>query len=243
MATLTITIGLDAMTDDAKDRLIAPKIYQLYAPKIPDIFPQRKYPLNAFIFNLELSMIISNKRRQLVFNIIRKIQDAFDEYCEGRNDLISYVGSDKKTVLPYFSAVRNFEHCLAHAYQTVRCLNALAETFGGPQQYDKGDGSILERVNIIHNDIKHMDNRFENSANPDEISIKSFSSKSSDSTIEKARDSLSNIPMWLTDEGLESPNAKVSYAELSQEILELLEQAKELAYMKPEKRQPKQKSG
>lgn len=232
MATLTIEIGLDAMTPEAKDRMIAPKISQLTIPEIPDISEQRKYPLNAFIFNFELSMTVSNKRRQLIFNIIRKVQDAFDEYCEGRNDLIAYVESDKKTVMSYFSAVRNFEHCVAHIYQTVTCMNALAKTFNGPRQYDSGDGSILERINTIHTDIKHMDNRFENSASPDEISIKSLSSKN-----ESEKITLSNIPMWLTNTGLESIKGSVSYQELSQEILDLCKQAREFAYMKPNKRQ------
>ena len=96
MATLKIEFGLDSFGDEAKDRFIAPKISEIAEPKIPDISARRKYPLNVFIMNFQLSLTISNKKRQLIFNILRKVEDAFDEYGEGRKNLFSYVQSDKK---------------------------------------------------------------------------------------------------------------------------------------------------
>jgi hypothetical protein len=36
-------------------------------------------------------------------------------------------------------------------------MNALSDTWDGQKQFDRGGGSILERVHIIHNEIKHMD--------------------------------------------------------------------------------------
>lgn len=235
MATLKIKFGLDSFPAETKDRLIAPKISELTEPNIPDITASRIYPLNVFIMNFELSLAISNKNRQLIFNILRKGQDAFDEYCEGRENLFSYTRSDKKKVVSYFAAVRNFEHCLAHVYQTVRCMNSLANTWGGPRQFDHGDGSILERVNILHNEIKHMDVRFEQGNCPDEISFKTLAEKPGEANTKRIV--APNIPVWLTDDALECGRTRVTYEELSQEILEILEDAGNLAGIQPKRKE------
>src|SRR6266481_9075853 len=127
-------------------------------------YPQSEKPLlDAFILNFTLSLTLSNKNRQFTFNVIRKAQDAFDEYCRAVDSLKEYAAArpaeqdnllGKRTFVrglalpPYFSAVRHFEHCVAHLYQAVRCLNALSRTLGGEKQFDHGDGSVLERIQI-----------------------------------------------------------------------------------------------
>lgn len=230
MFTLTIKLGLDVMVDEVKDRLIAPKISQLESPQIPDISEKRTYPLNAFIFNFDLSMVVSNKNRQLLFNIIRKIGDAFDEYCFGTISLKNYVESDRKSITPYFAAVRHFEHCLAHIYQAVLCMNRFAKDYSEEKQFEKDDGSVLDRISTIHNEVKHMDNKFENSSTCDEMSYITFSKEINNFEATNT----SSIPMWLTEQGIECQKGSVSYVELSQEILELLDQAKKLSSTKPE---------
>jgi hypothetical protein len=220
MASLTLSFGLDNMTPETQDRLIAPKISQLTSPNFPEIADQRKYPLNVFIFNFELSLTIENKRRQFIFNIIRKSCDALDEYCSAIDSLKSFIDEPQISTSHYFSAVRNFEHCLAHIYQAVVCMNALAACWNGERQFEAGDGSILERVNLIYRDIKHMDERFENADGANSVGLKHSQSDFSNVT---------TIPLWLTNAGLESISAKVSYHELAQEIIEIHNEARELA--------------
>ena len=231
MATLKLQIGLDSLDNETKDGLIAPKISEITTPKIPDIRPKRKDPLSVFILNFQLSLTISNKTRQLLFNTLRRVQDAFDEYCEGRENILSFAQSDKKSVSSYFASLRSFENCLGHVYQVVRCMNSLEKPFGSSQQFDKGDGSILDRVNTLHTAIKHMDNRFEEGSCPDEISFKTLAGKPGKTKAEKLV--APNIPVWLTDDALESRCARVTYEELSQEILEILENVRPLARIQP----------
>jgi hypothetical protein len=157
MVTLRIRYGLDLMPDDTKDKVIAPKISRLAAPTAPDISAERKPLLNAFIFNFKLSLALSNKNRQFLFNVIRKAEDAFDEYCRAVDSLREYGAARGLKLSHYFSAMRHFEHCVARVYQAVSRWNALVETWGGEKQFDRGDGSILERIHIIHAEIKHMD--------------------------------------------------------------------------------------
>jgi|ERR1700722_12286979 len=238
MAILRIHGGLDAMPDDTKDKVIAPKISGLRAPAAPDISAERKPLLNAFILNFKLSLTLSNKNRQFTFNVIRKAQDAFEEYCRAADSLKEYVAAGGLTLPPYFSAVRHFEHCVAHLYQAVRCLNALSRTWGGEKQFDHGDGSVLERIQIIHSAIKHMDERFENGSLGDANSFALLATKS-DGTKSIADDDaagIENVPMWLTDDGLECAKASVTYAELAGEIRQWYREAESMATVTPGKK-------
>jgi hypothetical protein len=228
------------MVDDAKDKFIAPKISRLAVPAIPDISAEWEHLLNTFISNFDLALVLSNKQRQLVFNVIRKADDAFEEYCRAAGSLKDYVTGHGLTLSDYFSAIRHFEHCLAHVYQAVRCINALNVTWGGEKQFNCGDGSILERVVIIHNQIKHMDARFENGDFCDANSFALFATKSDGTkTIgnEDAAD-IANVPMWLTDDGLECAKAAITYRELAQEIRELCQEAKNMARTTPNAEKP-----
>ena len=110
MARLTIRYGLDTMVPGAKDKLIAPKISTLVAPQIPDISGERKQFVATFILNFNLSLTITNRHRQLLFNILRKAEDAADEYCRGAETLKDYVIRRGVTLHPYFTALRSFEH-------------------------------------------------------------------------------------------------------------------------------------
>jgi hypothetical protein len=92
MAKIVLKFGLDTMVPSAKDKLIAPRISALSAPQVPDLSSERKNLLGAFVLNFDLSMTISNKHRQLLFNIIRKAEDALDEYCRATKSLHQYIG-------------------------------------------------------------------------------------------------------------------------------------------------------
>ncbi len=238
MAILGLHCGLDTMVDDAKDKFIAPKISRLAAPTAPDISADRKHLLSAFIMNFDLSLVLSNKHRQLIFNVIRKADDAFDEYCRAADSLRDYVTAPKLTPFHYFSAMRHFEHCLAHLYQAVCCMNALTVTWGGQKQFDRGDGSILERVHMIHTEIKHMDEQFKGGNLRDETSFALFARKSDGTKSIAADDAagIANVPMWLTDDGLECAKGTITYGELAQEIRELCREAEKLANIRPEKK-------
>jgi hypothetical protein len=232
MAKLIIQFGIDAIPDETRDKVIAPKLSKLVRPAIVDIASERKYPLSVFILNMDLSLVSPNKHRQLIFNIIRKAEDAFDEYCLAVNGLRSHLAAPKSTVSHYFSAVRHFEHCLAHLYQAVCCMNSLASSWGGPRQFDSGDGSILERIHIIHNEIKHMDDRFQDGKFANEDTFRLFATNRG---VTDTSDRVGSIPMWLTDDGLECPGAVVTYQELAQEIRELCQEAERFATMKTQR--------
>jgi hypothetical protein len=222
----------DGMPAETKDRLIAPKISELSAPNIPDISTRRNYPLNNFIMNINLSLVLTNGVRQATFNFIRNAEAAFDTYCDGRKALFDYLQVRASTAVSYFSALRHFEHCLAHLYHAVRSVNVL----GKEKQFEPGDGSVLERASILHNHIKHMDGIYERAAIRDEISFKLFATRSdgSGSISYDFRDA-ANVPLWLTNSGLECRKTALTYKELADELLSVLDEAVNIAGLKPPK--------
>jgi len=113
------------MVPETKDRLIAPKISELSAPNPPDISGSRKYAINGFIKNPRLSMVLSNRRRQACFNFIRNAEAAFDEYCDARIALLNYLQTKDRTLVPYFSSLRHFEHCLGHLHHAALSIDVL----------------------------------------------------------------------------------------------------------------------
>jgi hypothetical protein len=235
MVKLAIRSTLDSMPSDTKDKLIAPKISQLTAPTAPDISGERTYLMNSFICNFNLTFVLSNKNRQFLYNIARKAEDSFDEYCRAADSLKAYAATSVISLTNYFSAIRHFEHCLAHLYQAVRCMNALLAS-SGVKQFDPGDGSILERVCILHNEIKHMDNRFETGKLGDESSFRLFAKRpdGTKSLADSDVTAIANLPMWLTNEGLECAKGSITYAELAQEVRELCAEAEKLSTIQPE---------
>jgi len=238
---LTIRYGLDTMPDDTKDKIIAPKISKLRSPAAPDISAERKFLLNSFILNFKLSMGSSNKNRQFTFNVIRKTEDAFEEYCSAVESLKAYIADGGPKLSHYFSAVRHFEHCVAHLYQAVRCLNALSRMWSGEKQFDHGDGSVLERIQQIHTAVKHMDGRFESASVGDVNSFSLFATKTDGTNpvaVKNASDT-ANLPMWLTDEGIESAEARVTYAELADEIRQWYREAENIATIDPGRKNAK----
>jgi len=222
---LVIRFGLDTMVPEMKDKLIAPKLSTLTTPRIPDISGERKQFLATFVLNFDLSLTISNKHRQLLFSIIRKAEDALEEYCRGAESLQQYVASRRLDLRPYFCALRSFEHCLSHLYQAVCCMNGLSETWQGRKQFDRNDGSILERVYLLHSEVKHMNERFVTGGAAAESSFVTLSRNRAEANSIDAP----NVPMWLTDDGMECGKAKITYTELAQELCELCSEAEKLA--------------
>ena len=235
MVTLTITFGLDAMVDSAKDKLIAPKISKLTAPLVPDLSPLRKDLIATFILN-DLQWVVSNRNRQLLFNIIRKAEDAREEYCLAAESVKNHVRPTMwRNLNHYFDALRRFEQCLSHLYEATSCMNRLHQPFDGLRQFDPGDRSILERVQIMHNSIKHMDERFDMGPFAKETSFSFFAAKDEATGGDKDFDTAGSVPMWLTNEGLECARARISYAELAQEIRDFSREAEKLATLEPQK--------
>ncbi len=170
----------------------------------------------------------------MLLNFIRNSEAAFDEYCDGRNALLNYLVTKDRIVVPYFLALRNFEHCLAHLHHAVLCLDAMDYAVRNGEQYKRGDGSLLDRVRLIHNHVKHMDEKYEEVPIRDEESFKLFATRADGSkNVDFEDGDAANVPMWLTNDGLECKQTSLSYVELADEVQSASREAEKMAVLDP----------
>jgi hypothetical protein len=82
-----------------------------------------------------------------------------------------------------------------------------------------------------------MDERFENGSLADANSFSLLATKSDGTNSVAVKDAadIENVPMWLTEDGLECSKASVTYAELAEEIRQWYREAEKLANITPEK--------
>ncbi len=233
MATLVITAGMDSIVPETKDKLIAPKISQFCNPAIPELAERTTSLVDAFVLNFDLSLVLPNKLRQAVFSLARKSDDALNEYIEARNDAYAFVRSDRRSVTLYFSALRHFEQCLTLLRQAIDCANVLS----GTKQFQTGDRSVLERIATLRNKAHHFAETIKKSGVKDTLSFELFMKRSDAAMLGELHSlsATSNVPFWLTNEGIECSDAHLLYSELSQEVSSTVCDVEICVLMKPSK--------
>lgn len=232
MAKLTLTFrsAIDGMLPETKDQFIAPRISELLAPTLPDISSNRQHPLNDYISNYQLFLSQRNITRQCCFNFIQNAEAAFDEYCAARTSLLEYLSVKATTIAPYFAALRHFEHCLAHLNQAVDSMNAIRRPCGEKDEFEKDDGSALQRVNDLNNDVKHMAGRYGGLPQRKKKTFDLFATRSDGSkSIPHEAKHAANVPIWITNDGLEGQKTSLTYAELADEVISTLKNAEIVA--------------
>jgi len=141
------------LSNYALDTFCAPKLSQLTQCNAPDLSGLSEPWLRGFILNTILRFSVPEPTKAHMFNFLRRTEAVFSEYNNARINLIEYVTSDRNTVSPYFRALLHFETLIAQLYQAALFLKALAKE---PKFFEKGEGTVIERINIIYNASKHM---------------------------------------------------------------------------------------
>ena len=129
---------------------------------------------------------------------------ATHEYRAARSDLLRYIDGlshGNQRLLAYIAAVSHFEQCICAVYQAAQIHKKIEELLLpndiiGENLFKSGDGSDLERINKIYNVIKH------------------FSAQQA---------TKQSAPVWITNYGLQSVDAIISFEELVDNIEALWE--------------------
>lgn len=133
--------------------------------------------------------------KPLVFNIIFRAQAAFKSYHKARSLTRAYLDFEKRDLQstdPYFEAVSEWE-------TTILNLKNAQDLFSkniDQKLYEKCDGSDDQRLAEIANRIKHCAADIENGGH--------------DATL--------TIPMWLSNGGLVTRTARLSWDELASNV-------------------------
>jgi len=175
------------VTDWTLNNHVAHKITSLWECGASDIEGENKKWLTLFMRN-SMFYDIENQRRAFAFNYLRRVEGAFESYSSARMDLIKYLSSSRTTVSPYFDSLRNYELYFAQAYQGFELLARQQ----GKQVFMPGNMGKLERLQKLYVDSKHMDQMIDGNRIPEEATS----------------------AIWITNNGLESKRAKLTFDEL-----------------------------
>ena len=191
------------------DTNIAHKISTLTECNAPDLSSEKYNWLNRFLLNAAFIVRLPSKDKALLFNLVRRVEGAYTTYNLARTALVEYISSPQNTISPYFRALLHYEVCIAQTYQGAELLSKVNET----NVFEKGDGSLLERIHKIYVDSKHMDEMIDGGKTPNKATA----------------------AIWLTNEGIESARSAITYEELASTLSNLNNVAKQAAKITPSK--------
>jgi hypothetical protein len=184
------------------DRYVAHKLSQLTECGAPELPTKRRLWLGDFISRTWF-IDLPEKWRAYVFNFLRRTEGALAEYDDAREALIEYLNTSATTVSPYFRSLLAFEVCISQLYQGIELLSSAT---GRKNFFMRKDGSVGERLFLMYNDSKHMNERIERGDIPAEATS----------------------AVWITNAGLESSGARLTFAELHEELRGMIDLADSL---------------
>jgi hypothetical protein len=163
--------------------------------------------LNSFILTSVFRVSLPAKTRAYVLNFLRRAEGGLSAYREARIGLIEYLETPRNVLSPYFRALLNFEVCISQCYQGYELL----ATALGEKLFAQNDKSEAERLQILYVDSKHMDRMIKRGKIPAEATA----------------------AIWITNQGLESSRAALSFEELVEMLLNMGRLAERLSTLEP----------
>jgi hypothetical protein len=154
--------------------------------------------VNSFILTSIFQRQYDEKDRIYILNMLRKVESLFINYHQGGLALDIFL-TNKKKISSYFEAIMYIEITITHTYHAFMFGKQLAKIEKLYDNKNESDNSPLKRLNLIHRFIKHYDEKI-GARNIEEIS---------------------NLPIWLSNQGIHTIETQISFVELSEMINEL----------------------
>jgi hypothetical protein len=176
------------------DNFVAHKLSLLTECGAPELSANPNW-IGHFVLTSVFITKLPPKQRAFVFNFLRRAEGAFFAYGAARSALIEYLQTPRNVLSPYFKALLNFEVCIAQCYQGLELL----ATASGQQVFQKKETSDGERLHKLYIVSKHMDKMIDGGKLPNEATA----------------------AIWITNVGLESERAKVTFDELFEDLCQM----------------------
>lgn len=180
------------LSGHAKDLYVAPKMSQFTTADIVDMSnfdkEQQHWVANYILNSMFGSGGVTQPARQRVFHFLRRAEAAFAAHGEARELTIAYL-RNKENLTAYLGGVSHWESFFSHAYIAFEQLRHMSKS----PLFERGDGSVLQRLNMLYNISKH--------ANETQFP--------QDGT----------LPIWLENDGLHCTEAHLTFEELSSDVL------------------------
>lgn len=185
------------------DELIAPgasKFNQAEIPDMQDRHKEQRFWVSNFFLNSVGGGRYKSPLSAYATAYLRRAESAFVMHKLARDATLSLLALPQMTPSHYARALLHWEGFLTQAAQghnvLIRTIRHLAsdEAF---KAYQPGDGSIEQRLHAVYNALKHAEKRINNNQIlPDSVS-----------------------PVWMTNEGLRSTDANLTWHE-TRELLD-----------------------
>jgi hypothetical protein len=184
------------------DRFIATGVSAFKQADIPDMSecePQSGHWVNNHFLNSVLRGGFEHPISAYVHNYMRRAEGAFVAHAEARRHSQRFIELEGQAPGAYARALSQWEIFLTDAWQAEAILMKLIEKVADEtyRVFEKGDGSIGERLHLLYNAMKHSESRIASGQMPEE----------------------GLVPVWLTNEGLQSTDGFLTFVETG-EILE-----------------------
>lgn len=178
----------------------------LAIPDLAQAFPNAKSWIGTHVLNVGLTSGLSPDRRALFLSIVRRASHTLAHYISARDRTLRYAQWDCSGALPasdYFGAIEDWENCLLQFQIMIDLMNQSIRGTDIPRAYERGDGSVTERMCEAANRVKH-------------------STRIQSTTIELT-------PLWLERDGIGVMDGySIGYAELAEELREAFTMAQDL---------------
>jgi hypothetical protein len=185
-------------TSDFMDRYVAPVFSDSTAANIPDmsaVSPGQRHWLANFILNSWARATMDDDSRRTLFNFLRRTQAAFREYEEARRLTLAHLADRRRNAISlYITAVGHWEQFIPRADRAWAVL-----VKGEKILFVKGDGSVVQRLNLLYNRTKHIESAIKSGQLPPD----------------------GTLPVWLTNDGLRSVDAQLASTELAETLTDL----------------------
>jgi hypothetical protein len=195
-------------TNHALDKFFGHRLSELTACGAEELPALANY-LPAFLLTGIFQVSYAPKPRCYMFNLIRRAQQASYEYGQGRAFLTRYLESSNEAISPYYQALSHFEQCVALLVQAAHFADGLL-----PENlFKQGSHPDLERLNRVYNASKHMEGRIASGRLP--------------------TNALTAV--WITNDGLASHDANVTFQEVRDFIIGLHEVVRQIVEELPKR--------
>ena len=172
------------------EKHIAPEVSLFTEAEIPDMSNWEKEApswIANFFLNSAFTATFKPPMNAYAFNYLRRAQAAYIEHKQARDATYAFLQNGGQSPTRYCLALFHWETFLG---QSCHAYALLLKAFQG-KAFSKGDGSLEERLNHLYNQMKHVESRIECAQ-----------------MLPGA-----TVPVWLTNDGIKSTDASMTYAE------------------------------
>jgi len=181
-------------TNEFKDRFVAPEISSFTEASIPDLSELQERWLVSFILS-SFVVQLDDATRRTFYNFLRRVEGAFREYSSARQMTMAHLANpNPDAVSQYIIAIGHWEVFLSHVYQAW-CLLARGQKI----LFTPGDGSIMQRLNLLYNRTKHAEKAITAEQLPPD----------------------GTLPVWLKNDGLHSVESRLTFDEIAKMLEDL----------------------